>query len=314
MQETIKNWPLSVIICTYKRTNILAKTLASFSQLDQVDTVECILVNNNRDEIAEKVTAIVANYPEIRLINEPQTGLSYARNTGLKHARGKWLVFLDDDVQLPANFLTIAYKHIQSDQFDCFGGRYYPWYVVPKPAWLPVEFGQKVALSKATSQITPGKEGFLSAGIFAIKTSALVEMDGFRTDLGMNNQIGYGEEDALQLKLHQSGYRIGFTPDWQMKHAVMPHKYSVWWHLRSTFARARDAHYISGNTAAGKTLLKFLASIIAAVFKRTPQVIVKLISKRDYYWQNAFLEIMSPIWAYAGRYSGIRRCQDGNKE
>ena len=70
--------------------------------LNQEGIFEFIFVNDNSKDDGE---LILRNVPDDRLVlldNEHQAGVSGARNTGIEHAHGEWITFLDaDDEMLP---------------------------------------------------------------------------------------------------------------------------------------------------------------------------------------------------------------------
>ena len=84
---------ISVIVVTYNRAHFLKDALDSIQRQTFRD-YEIILVDDgstdNTKEIAEK-------YEEIRYIYQEHGGISKARNTGVKAARGQWIAFLDSD-------------------------------------------------------------------------------------------------------------------------------------------------------------------------------------------------------------------------
>ena len=86
--------PVSIVICTANRNRDLDICLQSLSQQKCIPE-EIIVVDNspgvgNTKSIAEKWNAIYCK--------EPQKGLSYARNTGIKRANQPFIAWVDDDV------------------------------------------------------------------------------------------------------------------------------------------------------------------------------------------------------------------------
>jgi glycosyltransferase involved in cell wall biosynthesis len=91
---------LSAVIPAYNIEKfILPAVRSALSQ--EVESLEVIVVDDgSTDSTAEVVTAIRDD--RVRLIRQANRGLSGARNTGIRHARGKYIAFLDgDDVWFP---------------------------------------------------------------------------------------------------------------------------------------------------------------------------------------------------------------------
>lgn len=96
---------LSVVIPAYNVAQWIESTLLSIYQSKGVDlaSVEVIVVNDgSTDSTAEVAASFIAAHPEwqIRLISQPNQGVSVARNNGLHAARGMYVWFVDGDDQI----------------------------------------------------------------------------------------------------------------------------------------------------------------------------------------------------------------------
>lgn len=294
---------LVVVLCTVGRSEILINSINSIV-LDNTQNYEILVVDNNREGLSTDVLERIKTINNISLVHEPNLGLSIARNSGVESFNKKWILFLDDDIQVPKGFFNKLDIIIQSQQFDCFGGMYYPWYPYEKPIWLPAKFGQKTLLRKDTGVIDVHKDGFLSAGILCVKREALQSVGGFRTDVGMGKGIGYGEEDDLQIRLQAAGYKLGFVPDWWLYHAVLPHKHKVSWHLKSAYARGRDGQKVHNKWKKSNAVF-FLVKGLGGLILRGVSCLIRLFSRRDYYWQNAVIDIFGPFLNICGRFMTV---------
>ncbi len=94
---------LSVIVPMFQSAATIAYTLRSI-QHDPLDgLLEIIVVNDGSTDEGPSIAARAAALDHrIRIVNQSNHGLAAARNTGIAHARGRWLRFLDaDDLALP---------------------------------------------------------------------------------------------------------------------------------------------------------------------------------------------------------------------
>ena len=90
----------SIVLCTRNRAELLAHALASLQLIDYPkEQVELVLVDNgSTDATREVVENSAVRFPfAVRYVYEVEPGLSVARNRGISEARGRFLLFTDDD-------------------------------------------------------------------------------------------------------------------------------------------------------------------------------------------------------------------------
>src|SRR5690348_12350374 len=100
---------LSVIICTHNhRLEYLSRTLEALRvQTLPMAEWELLLIDNaSRSAVAASVN--LTWHPNARHIREEVLGLTPARLRGIQEARGKLVVFVDDDNLLDPDYLTNA--------------------------------------------------------------------------------------------------------------------------------------------------------------------------------------------------------------
>lgn len=100
---------VSIIVPLFNSSSTIAETLDS--ALNQAGPpFEVIVVNDgSTDDGAAIARACADRDDRVRVIDQPNAGLSAARNTGIDHARGEWLLFLDaDDWLLPGALRTLT--------------------------------------------------------------------------------------------------------------------------------------------------------------------------------------------------------------
>lgn len=117
---------LSLIICTRNRGRFLPQCLSNIplKQLEQ-DNTELLLVNNgSTDNTANILQDFASKTPtRIKVISEPDKGLSRARNAGLRYAQGELIAFTDDDCYLGGNYFNSVIESFKRLDIDYCGGR-----------------------------------------------------------------------------------------------------------------------------------------------------------------------------------------------
>jgi len=116
---------LSVIIPSkngiHHLQDCLPSVLKAVKNLEQ--PAEVIIVDDNStDNTFEEITH---RFSEVKCVKNPKKGICSARNYGVLHSKGDWLVFLDNDVFLEDTFFQTLIKHIHPNIF-CIACAGYP--------------------------------------------------------------------------------------------------------------------------------------------------------------------------------------------
>lgn len=106
---------ISVVIPLYNKEASIAQSLKSVLSQEYADFEVVIVDDGSADGSVGVVEAI--NDPRIRLIKQENGGPSKARNTGVKNAKGKWILFLDADDELEPGAFEYFVKNINK-HFD----------------------------------------------------------------------------------------------------------------------------------------------------------------------------------------------------
>jgi glycosyltransferase involved in cell wall biosynthesis len=99
---------VTVLVPCYQQAHFLPAALDSALAQTAGDAVEIVIVNDGSTDATHEVAAryVAARPDRVRLVEQPNRGLTLARAAGLAAARGDWLVFLDADDQLDPDMVS----------------------------------------------------------------------------------------------------------------------------------------------------------------------------------------------------------------
>jgi len=115
----VKKSLVSVIIPAHNAARFIDRALISACKNTEVD-VDIVLVDDRSTDATVAVAARCG--APIRVIANSGTGASAARNTGLEHAHGQFIQFLDADDELAPGKLDIEVGHLGSNRLDVVFG------------------------------------------------------------------------------------------------------------------------------------------------------------------------------------------------
>jgi len=100
----------SVIICTYNRSDIVVGGIEAVLNQTLTDFELLVIDDGSSDDTAEVCSRIAD--PRLQLISRDNGGLSAARNTGLELAKGRFVIFIDDDDRASPEWLAELAKTV----------------------------------------------------------------------------------------------------------------------------------------------------------------------------------------------------------
>lgn len=230
---------ISIIICTYNRSDILKDVLENLCKLDSVEESEIIIVNNNStDRTIELIEGFLKKYPNLNIINifEYTQGLSFARNRGIKESNGDIIAFLDDDA-FPHNQWLNAIKNFFALHQDvvAVGGKVLGRFEIDKPVWITSEVEMAYSLLNLGDEEIEFIEGFPIGVNFAVRRVALENLK-FSTELGRKkDSLLSGEETELMRSLKKTG-KIYYLPNMLVEHFIHKERLEKEWLIRRNYA------------------------------------------------------------------------------
>ena len=174
---------LSFIIPLYNSAQWLPKCLYSVLNQDIPESeMEIICVNDGSPDNSADIAREIANeHPSIIVIDQENQGPSGARNTGMRHATGKYLCFVDPDDYVEPNVYGGLVKQMEEQQLDMLRFDYQVvnehYEIIPKrPFELKFDY---------TPQLMTGTQ-FLSE---RLDTACNIWRYIYRTDIILKNNI-----------------------------------------------------------------------------------------------------------------------------
>jgi len=272
---------ITVAICTRNRASFLEKAVQSvISQI--VSDCEILIVNNaSTDNTPQLAAGFVAAYPQIKVITEPELGLSAARNTALSRARGKYLVFLDDDAEAEPGWLD-AYRDFflspPVTNIACVGGAVFSRHEAPPPAWFrPGSDVLDLGDYPRPFQARAGPWGCN----FALHREVSLELGGFDVSLGRKGKsLAAHEESDLIERIWRAGHEVWWLPAARIKHFVSAERLRLGWQLRSQYNQGQSSAVIQLRMAATKsrTLGLLFGRLLVAPFHLALNILLALVS------------------------------------
>ncbi len=196
----LRRYPrVSVVVCAYNAERTMDQCLASLAQLKYPD-YEVIVVNDgSRDRTLE----ISQSYDNCRIIDQPNKGLSVARNVGAEAATGEIVAYTDSDCVADPDWLTYLVAKMEASGLSACGGPNFP---PPEDDLVPAAVA--VSPGGPTHVLISDEVAEHIAGCnMAFRRDALLQLGGFDPIYR-----AAGDDVDICWRFQDAGYTIGFSP------------------------------------------------------------------------------------------------------
>lgn len=239
---------VSIIICTRNKAESLRETLRSVSAVNLPAglSAEVIVADNGSTDQTPAVASEFAESQQkfsVRHLSVPTPGQSRARNAGIAVANGEIILFTDDDVRPPANWIEGMCRPILNGDADATTGSAKIPLHLERP-WLVA--GYRAALAcpiplPRTSPL-PAASPLLGANM-AFARHVLSRVPAFDERLGPG-ALGFADDDLFGLQLGEAGLRKLAVVGCEPEHHFDPSRLSREALLRRAAAQGRCEAYL----------------------------------------------------------------------
>jgi glycosyltransferase involved in cell wall biosynthesis len=211
----------SVVVCTRSRPDQLARCLASLAALEH-PSYELIVVDNTP---GEREVQQLAGEAGTRYVVEPRQGLSRARNTGARAARGAFVAYIDDDAVAERTWLDRHAAALDDPALSASTGRV-----------LAASFDARAAHDDSAAgghdlgrvpfrvdRTTPAWFEMANFGGVGLGSNMVFRRELFEAGWGFRESMGPGagipgEEHYAFFTLIRAGHAIAYLPDAIVRH------------------------------------------------------------------------------------------------
>ena len=205
---------ITVVVCAFNEERTIAACLRSLEALDYPNFEVVVVNDGSTDQTGELADARACE--RLRVVHQPNAGLSAARNRGIAEARGSIVAFTDADCVVDREWLRRLAPRFVAGAVAVGGPNLSPANaprvasIVSAAPGLPTH----VLLDDRTAEHVPGCN-------MAFDRAVLRSLGGFRERYRVA-----GDDVDLCWRLQDAGYEIAFQPD------------AFVWHERRPTARA----------------------------------------------------------------------------
>jgi Glycosyltransferases involved in cell wall biogenesis len=304
---------LGVCICTHNpRRDIFEKVLRAIADQTASKALYRVLIVDNCSSppIASEECRILSEAGVVfRIVQETKCGLSCARIRAISETQEDWLLFVDDDNELDADFIARGLEVIQTNkEIGCFGGKLLlPDYLHPKlwvHPFLPYlgikDCGNDAITVKSQHWGVwepPGAGAFVHRSLLDIyRKRASEQATTFKLGRTGKKSLASCDDSLLMRGAFALGLACSYQPQIVLQHHIDPNRFKFVYLIRLLFAYGKS-HVILDNLLDTAFIppvyysrLSNFIMLLAAVLIKNLKVSVRYAVCMATYHVGAFLE------------------------
>jgi GT2 family glycosyltransferase len=199
--------PVDVVIPFFGSADALAEVARKLQALDRAPGDSVTIVDNSVRGVAPRASS------EVRVVHAPEVQSSYfARNAGAAGGAGEWLVFLDADIEPPADLLERYFQPPPGERTGVIGGA-----VAEIPEHEPKSLAARYTAK--TQLINPVDDSGASGRFgYAVTANCAIRRAAFDAVGGFTGSIRSGGDADICFRLKRAGWELEWRPDARAVH------------------------------------------------------------------------------------------------
>ena len=195
----------SVIVPVYNRIDEVDDLLRSLAAQTYTD-FEVIIVEDGSTLPCKDAVDKYAAQLDVKYFYKSNEGRSIARNHGIEHSTGDYLIFFDSDCVIPPGYFATLHARLSDTPLDCFGG--------PDAAHSSFTPTQKAISFAMTSFLTTGgiRGGKMQMEKFVPRSFNMGYSREVYDKVGGFREM-FSEDIDMSTRIRQGGFSIGLIRD-----------------------------------------------------------------------------------------------------
>jgi GT2 family glycosyltransferase/glycosyltransferase involved in cell wall biosynthesis len=240
-EPTVRDGVVSVVLVNYKGADDTITCLRAFDEVDwPSERLELIVVDNDsQDGSAERIRAAV---PHAKVVESGgNLGFAGGCNTGVAHATGQWVGFINNDARPGPGWITAAVEAMSADpSIGAVASKVLDWegklvdYVDGSLTWYGMGYKREAEWPDSAEYDVPKDVLFGTGAAMFVPAALYREIGGFDERFFM-----FYEDVDLGWRLNLLGYRVRYVPG-----SVAYHKHHV---TMKKFGNYRESYLLERN-------------------------------------------------------------------
>jgi glycosyltransferase involved in cell wall biosynthesis len=243
---------IDVCICTHNpRIEVLRDVVSSIAN-QQVDggAIRVLIVDNaSTPPVSESILRpLVDKGIAARIIIEPTPGVARARLRAIEETEDEWLLFVDDDNILDANYIAEGIDFGRRfPELGCFGGKLLlppdscvSGWVVPFLPYLAIkDAGEKPLFGTGEAwdiSEPPTAGAFIRRSVLERYRRQAESAKVFKLGRVGSTNLGSCEDSLMMRGVFGLGLSTGYNPKMILEHRLDPKRFNPWYLIRLMYA------------------------------------------------------------------------------
>jgi len=277
------NLTASVIVATRNRADYLTECLRRLADQRCQEQFEVIVIDNDStDDTPKVIEEWMRKNPQLRTFRETRIGLSAAKNAGARLAKGRLLIFTDDDVLMESNWLEAYLDWFAriADTNVLVGGPIVPVLndLQPWPHWFDEQGLAEMGLLHYGVERRLMDWEYVWGANMALPAALFERVGPWNEGVGRRGEErGTFEDTEYQDRVRAIGATVWFCPDLGLRHRIEPDRLRTRNLIQVAFNRGR-------NTFVLETLHSGRANVKTRVTRIIPAVAALAINVVSWTW------------------------------